>query len=205
MIVVVDNTLQDTGVMAVYLPKLVQYLVSKKQEYIVVTNVLEFQKVQNKASGIVLSGSPIMIKDLKQKRYAEVLMLNSLAVMTANTHGVPVYGICFGCQFIHHMFGGKLSKLPETVCRNALVSTSRGPLNAHFCCRYVLQEPASSFRVLGYTVLHSKKVPCMVQHESLPLMGTLFHAENNEETHYILEKFLHKCSCVKEFNKKIAT
>jgi len=198
MIIVVDNTVQDESVMAVYLPKLLAHLKSKKQDYVCVKTVHDFQQVQHKATGVILSGSPLMIKDLQRKQYSEVLMLNMLSVMVANMRRIPVYGICFGCQFIHHMFGGKLEKLPTLVCKNIIVQTPRTPLNAQFCCTYVLQEPIHAFHVLGYAVIHDKKVPCMIQHKSLPLFGTLFHAENNKETHYILDKFLHRCMSTKK-------
>ena len=190
MIIVVDNTLSPKSSKAVYLPRLQNYLRKRQLEFVTVKTLDQFKDAAPAARGIILSGSPLMIKDLRRPIYEQTLMLNMLALVMAHQFNIPVMGICFGCQFIHTAFGGKLSKLQGGLfCKDVIVKDVH---KVRFCCTYILTHFPQCFNTLAVANLDGKTTPCWFKHHTLPVYATLFHPEYRTSTYFILDEFIER-------------
>jgi anthranilate/para-aminobenzoate synthase component II len=202
MILIVDNT-QDSPT-ALYLPKLIAVLHERDIPYITVTTYTELkdalQRYRRSIKGVIMSGSQLMISQMKHSEYIDIFTMNLVAVtMCGMKWRIPVLGICFGCQFIYTFFGGSLRKLPKPTCKNHMIHFVRPGESApaRFCCTYLLGENVPNDITIKAHV-HNNEVgsaPCYIQHRSYPIYGTSFHPEYKKETHQILHKFLDITQC----------
>jgi anthranilate/para-aminobenzoate synthase component II len=198
MILVVDNTADQS--IAMYLPKLLSYLRQRGYQYRVVRSIDDMKHIMN-VQGIILSGSPIMVTEKDFIDNNDVFFTNVHAIHVK--HGVPILGICFGCQFLNVLWGGDLHKLRSTLCKTVPVEFcqekimgTKIPASPHefqFCCRYTPNKIPHQFRALAHMTREGKQYPCMIRHKRLPIFGTLFHPEYHADTHWVLDAFMKQC------------
>lgn len=189
-IFVVNNTMREEG--AMYLPFLLSYLRSKRVSYKVVTRSADLARVRRAdITGVIISGSPLMVTKESVVPNLDQYLLN---IMVALRFDVPIMGICFGCQLINTLYGGRLRKLRTPFCEDAKVYIGgKGGGDARFCLSYVIQDVSQDFEVLGSAMVRRRLVPCLIKHKERPIYGCLFHPEFHAGTHWILERFLGEC------------
>lgn len=208
MIVVIDNTRNQKVKM--FLPKLINYLRKNNIVHTVVDGDVDglkklktlLQDKQKVVSGVILSGSPIM---LNENSNIEDYICNIYCIKHLNN--IPILGICFGCQIINVHFGGTLYDMQTVHCKRMHIhlpvinvkSTDKLVLTngtAKFCCRYIPQCVSSKyFDTRMYVQLEQPKMslPCVITHRHRKLIGVMFHPEALQTTHYILDYFLALC------------
>ncbi len=171
-----------------YFPKLLDVLSCK---YKIIKSESDLKSVKHKdVTGILISGSPLMVTKDSLRHNIGQFVLNSLCIMS---YDVPIMGICFGCQLLNVMFGGKLIKLKSHFCQDSTVNMSDKDILGRFCLRYVIKDVSPNFEILGETKIRGHKVPCFIKHKTRNIYGCLFHPEYHPETHYLILKFLKKC------------
>lgn len=208
MIIVVDNTQDAPTIM--YLPKLISMLKSYKCDFTIVKTYEELLSViieyKGDIEGVLLSGSHLMIHALSNDLYRNVFVMNAIAVFLCGMRlKIPVIGICFGCQFIHTIFGGGLLKLQNTICLDCKVYDNDSErtsyrYKARFCCSYILSpKTAPVFLVQQYMkdidCLKSEKdrtmhIPCIIKHSKYPIYGVMYHPEFHKHTHSVVMDIL---------------
>jgi anthranilate/para-aminobenzoate synthase component II len=200
MIVVIDNTRNQKVQM--FFPKLIKYLNKNDIDHCIIEGDInglnELKKILKKknviVSGIILSGSPIM---LNESSNVEDYICNLYCLK--NLINIPILGICFGCQLINVYFGGNLYDLHEVKClkmhiepndkNNEMWNSLNG--NAQFCCRYLPQcVPNKHLNTLMYVNEKGLKLPCVIQHKKRNIIGVMFHPEALKKTHKVLDHFI---------------
>ena len=196
MMIIVNNTFGEETPM--YFPYLKKMLHKRHISYKIVKSIRELEKVpRNKIQGIILSGSPLMNTYAYFEKHPDIFFFNMYVLLTMG-QTIPIFGICFGCQFINLVFGGTLRKLPKPYCQDTWIHVlKKSDYIGRACHTYVLDKVSPSFRVLAKTGLSLKKkggrIPCMIQHKKWPIYATSFHPEYHKETHFIFDDFLEKC------------
>jgi len=188
MILVVDNTMgQDQ-----YFPRLLKVLSSCDSKFKVIKSKSDLRYIKAKeVKGLILSGSPLMVTEEDIDNNVEQFMLNAICI---KRYDVPILGICFGCQLLNFIGGGKLIKLRSHFCADREVQIRRGKkVKGRFCLRYIIQEVAPSFDTLGVTEIRGNKVACLIKHKKSDVYGCLFHPEYHPETHYLIKDFIRVC------------
>lgn len=188
MILVVDNTLSQEK--AMYFPLLVATLKKLGAQYRVVSSLSELFDIQpRQVDGVILSGSPLMVTEKDINSHLKLIVLNTLCI---SLFDVPIMGICFGCQLITSIYGGTLTRMRTSFCKDAMVRYGMTALNGRFCLQYIVRKPPKEFEILATSNIGShKNVPCLMKHKTKQLYACLFHPEYHEETHYIIRDFLH--------------
>jgi anthranilate/para-aminobenzoate synthase component II len=189
MILVVNNTLgKELSVNCI-----IQYLKAHKYPYKVVKSIRDIDAIKtNSIHGIILSGSPIMIEECFSG-HPEFFFTNIHALLVFPN--VPVLGICFGCQLINVLWGGTLQKYSKVQNNSFHVDfqntkTKNMATNFEFRCKYAPKTIPNTFRIIANTRIEGKKTPCMIQHKTAPIIGTLFHPELRPDTHWLLDTFI---------------
>jgi anthranilate/para-aminobenzoate synthase component II len=195
MILIINNYEDKKNV-----PKIIEYIESKNKKYKVVNSIEDIDKIRN-VSGIILSGSPLMVNELDFIKNKEVFFKNVYAIYKFPR--VPVLGICFGCQFLNVFWGGELQKLrknvstslpvtfhPTTIFGKKIKSKTQ---DFKFNCIYAPKKIPNEFKEIAHFDVNSHKIPCIIKHKSLPIYGSLCHPEYLENTHWFIDDFLSIC------------
>lgn len=145
-------------------------------------------KKEQEITGVILSGGRMKLShSLKFEKIAQNFqVLNQLP-------GVPVLGICFGCQILHMLYGGRVRDLGKYTCKDMDVfSVDRGLLNGcettslRFCFSdLVVGESGKPFAWFDF---RGKKEVCGFKF-SRTRIGIMFHPEHHKESHQILRNF----------------
>lgn len=188
MLLLVNNSHRNDKVAQI--TKLKKALKALKIPFIDCKKDVEQYKNEN-IKGIILSGSsfklsqPTELIDYKNNMRALMLFPN-----------VPVLGICFGCQFLHLLHGGKLVNRGEFFCKSDIVNMEKCPLftkqsETCFFCFSDMIVPKYTNPIAWFT-LDNVKRPCAFNFGN-NMYGCLFHPEARKETWYILENFINLC------------
>jgi GMP synthase (glutamine-hydrolysing) len=186
MILIVNNT---RGAKGSYYPKVIDYFRSRRIPHAVVDSLAALGRVDQKAvRGIVLTGSPLMVNADDMGAHPEQFLLN---IRVLEDYGVPVMGICFGCQLLNQLYGGKVKRMGSLFHRDALLS---GVMPVRFSLHYVIDKVAPSFETIASASIRGHQVPAFIKHRTLPIYGCLFHPEVYEETRAaFLDRFMRVC------------
>jgi len=151
-----------------------------------------------KIKGILISGSLMRIsKPLLFSDFAHILHY------LTKYNNVPVLGLCFGCQVLHVMNGGKIEDQIERSCEDYPVELSPHPL---FRNVKVLKEKYHQFQVCFYDLpilfskcshialfYHRGKIlPCAFEY-SHHRYGMMIHPESHVETYPVFRNFADLC------------
>lgn len=188
MILIIDNTMDQSK--AMYFPYLMKVVKGfKGVRHRVVRTHEELVKIPvEKVTSVVISGSPLMVT---QGSFVENLDQFLLNVITVLRYNVPVIGICFGCQLLNAVFGGRLRKLRKPFCQDARMQPH--DVDVRFCLSYVIRDVAPDFKTLAYADVRGRNVPCYIKHKTREIYGCLFHPEYHRDTHtFLLDSFLRK-------------
>ena len=181
-------------------PKLISYMKKSGHRYKVIDSIQDMESTKN-VSGIILSGSPVMINGNNFLKDQEIFFKNIHAL---HKHSyVPVLGICFGSQFLNVLWGGKLDKLEKKLYGSYPVTFETKKLfdkpipssdHFHFSCRYIPRNLPCVFKPIAFVKAEGKDVPCIFRHRHLPIFGSLCHPEGLQSTHWFLDEFLKLCT-----------
>jgi anthranilate/para-aminobenzoate synthase component II len=184
MLLVVDNSQGQTENNTADLNR---FLAERRVPHIRVTSLADLGKINPTiVTGIILTGSPLMVTAADINKHKDQFILNLLVLRTYPN--VPTLAICFGAQLVNQLYGGRLQRLRTPFCADARLHQSDVP--ARFCLSYVIAEPADLFTVVDTATIRGRRVPCLLQHRRKPLTVCLFHPESKIATHYLLESVI---------------
>ncbi len=186
MILIVNNTYKHKSS---FFPKVIGYFRSRQIPYIAVDSLAGLGRVdRTRVTGVILTGSPLMVNATDMDLHTDQFLLNIRAL---EDFGVPVLGICFGCQLINQLYGGSLKRLGSLFCEDAMLD---GILPVRFCLNYVITKVSPSFDVIASATIRGCSVPSFIKHKTKPIFGCLFHPEYHESTRSaILDRFIDSC------------
>lgn len=160
--------------------------------YIIVNNI-DKTIDKTKIKGIILSGSPLKLtNNINFDKYVHNLYY-------LFEYNVPVLGICFGCQILHMLHGGKLRDTGKYFCKSSEVELSKNILfnniesikNLHFCFSDLLLPSSSKeIKEIAWFNYKNKKNPCAFEYKKNKIYGSLFHPESLESSYEILSNFI---------------
>ena len=187
MILIVNNTHGHKGS---FFSKVMGYFRDRQIPHVVVDSLAGLGRVdRTKIKGVMLTGSPLMVNAADMEAHPDQFLLNIRAL---EDFGVPVLGICFGCQLINQLYGGSMVRLGSLFCKDALLE-NRIPVR--FCLNYVIDKAPPSFDVVATASIRGHTVPSFIKHRSKPVFGCLFHPEYHERTRVtFLDRFMDICN-----------
>lgn len=203
MLLFINNTVTPTNPndMA-FVPKIRKALKSCDIPFYEVKKIREIPtEISLKIRGILISGSQLRLsKPLEFSDFAHILHY----LMKYNN--IPILGLCFGCQILHMLHGGKLEDQIERSCEDYRVELSPHPL---FKDVQILRESGNvypEFAVcfhdlpIGFPKCSSianfhhrgKVLPCAFEY-SPNRFGMMIHPEIHVETYPVFTNFAKLC------------
>jgi GMP synthase (glutamine-hydrolysing) len=161
-------------------------------------------KMKKKITGIILSGSPMMLqKDTISKYNYDIFYMLNL--------NVPILGICFGSQLLTIINGGTLKPLRRFICdplpakieKNCFLFDNvqindKDEMYLKFCFSGLPVKPRrKSAEVLASIIIDGKRTPIAFQY-SEKIFCILGHPEIEAGTHIIYKNFYDFC---KQYSK----
>jgi GMP synthase (glutamine-hydrolysing) len=156
-------------------------------------------KMKKKITGIILSGSPMMLqKDTISKYNYDIFYMLNL--------NVPILGICFGSQLLTIINGGTLKPLRRFICdplpakieKNCFLFDNvqindKDEMYLKFCFSGLPVKPRrKSAEVLASIMIDGKRTPIAFQY-SEKIFCILGHPEIEAGTHIIYKNFYDFC------------
>jgi GMP synthase (glutamine-hydrolysing) len=156
-------------------------------------------KMKKKITGIILSGSPMMLqKDTISKYNYDIFYMLNL--------NVPILGICFGSQLLTIINGGTLKPLRRFICdplpakieKNCFLFDNvqindKDEMYLKFCFSGLPVKPRrKSAEVLASIIIDGKRTPIAFQY-SEKIFCILGHPEIEAGTHIIYKNFYDFC------------
>ena len=148
---------------------------------------------RNKYKGIIFTGGPNSVFDMSSPHYTKDIL----------EIGVPVLGICYGCQLISWMAGGSVSTAPVSEYGKIEFTHGDSPIFRNIPERsvvwmshtdYISQAP-DGYEIIGTT----DDCPCAAMHNSAKdIYAVQFHPEvtHSEYGNQVLYNFLYEvCKC----------
>ena len=180
-----------------YMTKLRGALESLKIPYYETTGLSnDLMKLKGKVKGIILSGSYLKLsEDILFRTFA-----NDIRCLME--FDVPVLGICFGCQLLTMIFGGKLINKHKLFCETTEVELdSKSSLfdklvkiDVQFCFSDLpIASAQDGAKEIAWFNNDGKERGCAFEFKKDKYYGTLFHPEFHEHSHIILENFIKIC------------
>lgn len=182
MIVVVDMTDGKSFCFA----KLLQTLKIYQESFRIVKTIQDIQKISSPdINGIIISGSQLRLTTTTGSQTHTTVHIDDiqLPMYCILTFKVPILGICFGCQLLNYIHGGKLKPFGREVCE------SHSKL--HFCFNDVISKVAPGFQVHRKVKVDGKQVICHISKDNMT--GLLFHPEADLDKSGELASFLQRC------------
>ena len=195
MILLVNNS--NNIIKMSYITKLRGVLESLKIPYYETTGLSnDLMKLKGKVKGIILSGSYLKL--------SEDILFSSFAndIRCLIEFDVPVLGICFGCQLLTMIFGGKLINKHKLFCEITQVDLdSKSPLfdklvnmDVQLCFTDLpIASAQDGVKEIAWFNKNGKEHGCAFEFKKNKYYGTLFHPECYEHSHIIFENFIKIC------------
>lgn len=136
--------------------------------------------------GLVLAGSRAGVYEEDDHSW---MTTEQTLLRDAAQHGIPILGICFGHQLIHHAFGGtveeghKQSRLVSATLGDDPLFAGMEPVVPVLHSDYVV-EPAAEFEIIAEAPYYG---PFATRHESLPIWTVQFHPEYTPNLSHIVD------------------
>lgn len=196
MLLVIDNGTADKLVRALKRCKIPHHVYDASTDELVGNELVTGkQKQKVNVRGAILSGGAMKLSTpVKLEAIAP-----NLRVLASS---FPVLGICFGCQVMHTVYGGKMRDLGKYVCTDIDVTFAPQPLllagcggdPLRFCFSDMMLTPPDTVQVqqLAWFKFRGKEVPCAFRFSDAHY-GVLFHPEHHEASHVVLRNFAKMC------------
>jgi GMP synthase (glutamine-hydrolysing) len=198
MLLILDNRTSKTDKLS-YTSRIIRLLKKNKIPYIRVDKIqdIDLQKI----TGIIISGSSLKLsKIIKKGNYLDY-GFNLYYLTTLN---VPVLGVCFGCQLLNIIYGGRLIDNKEYICedyelydiinQNNLFNNISTTTKFKFCFSDIV-IPKKNFGVEVFASFNYNNniIDCGFVFEKDRVFGILFHPEFHNETNMIYNNFYELC------------
>lgn len=199
MLLLINNAININPNDISYIPKIRKALRTCDIPFYEVKKIREIPAdISSKIRGILISGS--------QMRLSKPIDFESIAHILhylAKYDRVPVLGLCFGCQMLHLLNGGKLEDQKERSCEDYRVELSQHSLFKNVKC---LKETFHQFAVCFHDLpvafpkcssianFHhrGKMLPCAFEY-SPNRFGMMIHPEIHVETYPVFTNFAKLC------------
>lgn len=206
MILLVNNR---NGIKSEYamLEKLRKTLKILKIPYVETSSIRnDIYKLKSKITGVIFSGSALLLTD---KLLFETFSNDIRALLEFD---VPVLGICFGCQLLNLIFGGKLDFFNDKhtyFCEDVPVELKKSPLFVNFkptdvsFCFSQLPKISKKDGVseIAWFKKDSKKYGCGFEFRKGKYYGLMFHPEKDPNDYVIYQNFVEICKAYKDSKK----
>jgi anthranilate/para-aminobenzoate synthase component II len=192
MLLILDNRVTANDNLA-FTKELIKTLKIHNVPYLLVNSVQEIDK--NKIKGIIITGSSLKLSQLEQNGEFQDYGFNLYYLSILN---VPVFGICFGCQLLNILYGGKLIDNKKFICDDITFHDFKN-INQFFnhintrSFRYCFSDIVIPSKKLDIDVfasiqLKNRIIDCGFIFEKGRVFGSLFHPEFYPETTGIFYK-----------------
>lgn len=192
MLLILDNRTRKDDKFS-YTNCIIEALKKYNIEYKIISKIQNIDDIIHKIKGIIIGGSPT-----KLTKEPRGFLFNSHYISKIK---VPIYGICFGCQLLNLLYGGKLVDNGKLICKDYdfYKYNKKSPLfknlnNTNF--RYCFSDvvvPAKNVKKLASTNIKGKILDTAFEFEKGRVFGTLFHPEYYEDTDILILNFYNLC------------
>jgi len=202
MLLILDNSTKKDDTLS-FTKKIIKTIKNYKIPYKVVNKIQNIDDIEKKIKGIIITGSSLK---LTKKEHFENF---SFIIYYLNKLHVPVYGICFGCQFLNMIYGGTLKDNKKFICedidfsdydakcpllKNTTTTTTTTPTMFHYCFSdIVIPNKNTDVRVIASILYNNKKIDCGFEFEKNRVYGSMFHPEYYENTQIVFKNFYEIC------------
>jgi GMP synthase-like glutamine amidotransferase len=202
MLLILDNSTKKDDTLS-FTKKIIKTIKNYKIPYKVVNKIQNIDDIEKKIKGIIITGSSLK---LTKKEHFEKF---SFIIYYLNKLHVPVYGICFGCQFLNMIYGGTLKDNKKFICedidfsdydakcpllKNTTTTTTTTPTMFHYCFSdIVIPNKNTDVRVIASILYNNKKIDCGFEFEKNRVYGSMFHPEYYENTQIVFKNFYEIC------------
>lgn len=203
MLLLINNAVNTNPNDISFVPKIRKALRSCDIPFYEVKKIREIpDDISSKIQGILISGSQMRLsKPIEFESFAYILHY------LMKYDRVPVLGLCFGCQILHVLNGGKLEDQIERSCQDYRVELSSYSLfkdvrmlretdmfHQFSVCFHDLPVhfPKSSFTPIAHFHHRGKVLPCAFEY-SPNRFGMMIHPEIHVETYPVFTNFYKLC------------
>jgi len=196
MLLILDNSTKKDDTLS-FTKKIIKTIKNYKIPNKVVNKIQNIDDIEKKIKGIIITGSSLK---LSKKEHFEKF---SFIIYYLNKLHVPVYGICFGCQFLNVIYGGTLKDNKKFICEDIDFSDydakcpllkNTTPTKFHYCFSdIVIPNKKTDVRVIASILYNNKKIDCGFEFEKNRVYGSMFHPEYYENTQIVLKNFYEIC------------
>lgn len=196
MLLILDNSTKKDDPLS-FTKDIIKALKNYKIHYTVVNKIQNIDDIEKKINGIIITGSSLK---LSKKENFEKFSFIIYYLIKLN---VPVYGICFGCQFLNIIYGGTLKDNIKFICKDVNFSDydpacpllkNIATTNFRYCFSdIVIPNKKTDVHVFASIIYNNKKLDCGFEFEKNRVYGSLFHPEYYDNTDIIFKNFYEIC------------
>lgn len=186
MLLILDNRVNANDNLA-FTKELMKTLELYNIPYLLVNSVQEIDK--RKIKGIIITGSSLKLCQLEKNSEFSDYGFNLYYLSILN---VPVFGVCFGCQLLNILYGGKLIDNKKFICDDIEFYEFKNinhffdHINTrlfHYCFSdLVVPSKKLDIGVFASIKVKNKILDCGFIFEKGRIFGSLFHPEFYPET-----------------------
>ena len=196
MILIIDNSIGKDDKLS-YTKLIIKVLKKYNIDYKRVNKIINIDKIKCKIKGIIITGSSLKLSEEKSisKFLFNLYYINELKV--------PIYGICFGCQLLNLIYGGKLKDNKKYICKdykfynynsdNKLMKDVKRTEKFSYCFSDKIKAD-KRVKVFSSIKVKDEIIETGFIFEKGIVYGTLFHPECHMETYKIYNNFNDICN-----------
>ena len=165
-------------------------------------NIKDFNKIKHKIKGIIFSGSDMK---LTSEIMFESVVKDIFPIVELD---VPVLGLCFGCQLLSLIYGGKLIKGKGYQCGFVKTKLSKNLLfdkieneqvfdQQFFCFTDMpIINKNGSVKEIAWSTRDGKKYACGFEFKKNKYWGLMFHPEFAASRYVVFKNFAKICGVI---------
>ena len=199
MILILDNGITKDDKLS-YTKHVIESMKRYKIDYKLVNKIQNIDDIKDKIKGIIITGSSMKLSKLSKKGSFDKYSFNIYYISRFN---VPIYGMCFGCQLLNIIYGGKLKDNKKYICKDidfyeydVKCPLLKNLTTTKFCYCFsdiVIPSEKIDVNVFASIIIDNKKFDCGFEYEKNKVYGSLFHPEYHKDTQFIFKNFYEIC------------